>query len=73
MGKGRGTREWGGKIGWKMGMHEKIVQNVTDLAFGDAPWDLPPASYVLESSFQEQYFHRRYYASILNRLKVIQF
>jgi len=25
-----------------MGMHEKLAQNATNLAFGDAPWGLPP-------------------------------
>jgi len=54
-----------------MGMHEREIQNATDLHLGTPLGGYRPLSYILESSFPGQYFHRRYYSSILNRLKVI--
>jgi len=47
-GKGRKVK---GMEGREMGMHEKIPQNATYLAFGNAPWGYCPVSYIFRKLF----------------------
>ena len=76
MGEGRDRgKEWGGKENVRKNgnARKKYPQNATDLAFGDIPWGLPPrVIYFFWKNLFRQHFHRRYYTSILNPLKVKQ-
>jgi len=57
----------------EMGMHEKIAPKRNIFGIWRRPLGATvPCHTFLETSFQGQHFHRRYYASILNRLKVTE-